>query len=347
MPVTASDVARKLGVSRQSVSKVLVGGKTNIRVSDDLAKRIRTVADEMGYRPSMAARMISTGRTGSIDLLMSHLPGSSRLSPAMIRGIHAELARHDMQLTISQLPDLSPGSHAKLPKILRERSADGLLINFTHHVPDAVPQLIDKHQIPAVWLNTKQGRHCVYADEITAYERATQHLLDLGHRKIAFYISSVAGHFSEADRAAGYAAAMGRAGLSPVIYRAEAPEHADPHSDDRQRRARAYLAGPDRPTAIVAYTAIDIVVLSIAAAELGLRLGHELSLVGLGEESTSITGSSLTQVVIRQDELGRAGARRLLRLIESPGDASESSPDRLLEAELFIGRSTGPPVDPS
>ncbi|MEM1099707.1 MAG: LacI family DNA-binding transcriptional regulator [Planctomycetota bacterium] len=341
MPVTASDVARKLGVSRQSVSKVLVGGKTNIRVSDDLARRIRTVADEMGYRPSMAARMISTGRTGSIDLLMSHLAGSSRLSPAMIRGIHAELAGHDIQLTVSQLPDMGLTKPDQMPKILRERSADGLLINFTHHVPDALPELLDKRGIPAVWMNTKQGRHCVYADEVDAYDRATQHLVKLGHRKIAFYIGAVAGHFSETDRAAGYSAAMERAGLTPVVHQAGAPEHADPDYDDRQDRAVAFLQSDDRPTAVLAYSSADAVVLSLAAARLGYALGQELSLVGLGDEESSVTGASMTQVVLPQDELGRAGVRRLLRIIETP---AQESPDRLVKADLFIGRSTGPVI---
>jgi LacI family transcriptional regulator len=339
MAVTASDIARKLGVSRQSVSKVLVGGKTNIRVSDELAQRIRAEAERMGYRPSMAARMISTGRTGSIDLLMSHLAGSSRMSPALMRGIHEELADHDLQLTLSQLPDMTLSNQETLPKILRERSADGLLINFTHHVPEALPRLIDKHHIPAVWLNTRQGQHCVYADEADGYHRATQHLLERGHRKIAFYISSVAGHFSETDRAEGYAVAMRRAGLEPVIHRAGAAEHADPLDDDRQARARAYLSAADRPTALLAYSTVDSVVLSIAAAGLGLALGRDLSLVGLGEEPSSITGQSLTQIVVRQDELGRAGVRRLRRLIDKPAKAS---PDRLVAAELFIGRSTGP-----
>ncbi|MEM9754245.1 MAG: LacI family DNA-binding transcriptional regulator, partial [Planctomycetota bacterium] len=248
-------------------------------------------------------------------------------------------AGHDIQVTVSQLPDMSLATPATMPKILRERSADGLLINFTHHVPEALPALIDKHRIPAVWLNTRQGKHCVYADEFDAYDRATQHLLELGHTQIAFYISSEAGHFSEADRAAGYTQAMHRVGLNERVHKAGAAEHPDPLDDDRLERAITFLKHPDRPTGLLAYSHTDSIILATAAATLGLRLGHDLSLIGLGEEPRSPLGVSLTQVVVQQEELGRAGVRRLLRLIETP---TAESPDRLIAAELCVGLSTGP-----
>ncbi|MEM1027013.1 MAG: substrate-binding domain-containing protein [Planctomycetota bacterium] len=271
---------------------------------------------------------------------MSELAGSSRLSPSLVRGVHEELILADMQLTVSRLPDRQLTDSSYVPKILRAHSADGILINYTHHVPDDLPKLLDKHNIPAVWINTRRGKHCVYADEEQAFDRATQHLIDLGHRRIAYYVSSLAGHFSETDRQTGYVRAMRRAGLTPQVHHAGAAEHADPIHDDRQRRAVNFLRNPNRPTAVLGYSTVDAVVLTVAAAACGLTLGRELSLVGLGDEEGSITGASMTQIVIQQDRIGAAAVRRLLRLIETP---SEASPDRLLEADFFIGGSTGPP----
>ncbi|MEM7682090.1 MAG: LacI family DNA-binding transcriptional regulator [Planctomycetota bacterium] len=346
MAVTAADIAQKLGVSRQSVSKVLVGGKSNVRVSESLATRVRAVADELGYRPDTAARMISTGRRGSIDLLMSTEAGASVLYSGVIRGIQDGLIEHDVQLTVSRLPDTKLTDADYVPKILREQSADGILVNYTHLVPPDLPALLKKHRIPAIWLNTKRDARCVYPDEVDAFARGTQHLIDLGHKRIAFYLTSEHGHFSEADRRQGYEHAMHQAGLTPQVqFAGAAPRFvcdANPLEDDRLARALAWLKSPDRPTAVVAYAQIDTTLLAYAAAQLGLELGKDLSLVGVSEdEGVNHLGAPLTQLVTPRRQVGRSGVEMLLRQIEEP-DRRDSS--LAVEVPLMIGHSTASPT---
>lgn len=348
MPVTAADIAQRLGVSRQSVSKVLVGGKSNVRVSDSLASRVREMADEMGYRPDTAARMISTGRRGSIDLLMSTEDGASVLPGGMIRGIHDALIAQDVQLTISRLPDTQLTDAAYVPKILREHSADGILINYTHLAPPDLPELLKKHRIPAVWLNTKRDVRCVYPDEVDGFRRATQHLIELGHTKIAFYLTSEHGHFSEEDRRAGYEDAMRHAGLAPQVQLAGAKPRFvyedNPLEDDRLARALAWLKSPDRPTAVVAYAQVDTTLLAYAAAQLGLRLGEDLSLVGLRDgDSVNDLGAPLTQLATPSREIGRQGVQMLLRQIDEPRRREAAV---AIHVPLTIGQSSGPPAQP-
>ncbi|QDU70547.1 LacI family DNA-binding transcriptional regulator [Mucisphaera calidilacus] len=343
MAVTASDIARKLGISRQTVSKVLVGGKTNVRVSDRMATRIQKVADELGYRPNTAARLVSQGRRGSIDLLMSTERGSSVLPIALINSIHDKLIGLDLQLTVTRLPDSQLTDASYVPKILREHCADGILINYTHHVPVDLPPLLDKHKIPAVWINIRRENNCVYPDEVAGTRKATEHLLGLGHTKIAFHILSEHGHFSECDRRLGYELAMRDAGLMPQVVRAGARPRqecdAHPLQDDRLERVLAWLKKPDRPTAIVAYAPIDTVVIAYAAAQLGLTLGRDLSLVGVSDDGvTNPLGIAMTQLVTPQAELGANGIRMLMRQIETPALPLDPRP---VEVPLTLGHSTG------
>ncbi|MEM9883882.1 MAG: LacI family DNA-binding transcriptional regulator [Planctomycetota bacterium] len=343
-PVTASQIARQLGVSRQSVSKVLVGGKTNIRVSDELATRIRRTADRLGYRPSPAARTITTGRTNSIDMLMSTGSGASRLPTPLIEGIHDALIERDMQLTVSRLPDHKLRDAEYVPKILRQHSADGILVNYTHTFPEEMPELIRRHRLPAMWLNIKRDANCVYPDEVDAFRRATEHLLELGHRRISFGILNAAGHFSDKDREAGYAEAMRSAGLEPQVLHARA---AMPHEytetplvDDRHERVQTWLRGPDRPTAVLAASHREADFLAYAAATLGLRLGRDLSLIGVGDSTDNRMGVPLTQVVLPLAEMGRRAVERLMQRVEDP---ETSHAPLALRSDLQIADSCGPP----
>ncbi|MEM9915457.1 MAG: LacI family DNA-binding transcriptional regulator [Planctomycetota bacterium] len=347
MPVTASQIARELGVSRQSVSKVLVGGKTNIRVSPDLANRIRRVADEMGYRPVTAARTISTGRTNSIDMLMSTGSGASRLPTPLIEGIHDELIARDMQLTVSRLPDHKLSDADYVPKILREHSADGILVNYTHLFPEELPKLIERHELPAIWMNTKWTRDCIYPDETAGFRKATEHLLELGHTRISFNVLHTSGHFSETDRRAGYEQAMIDAGLTPQVFHAGADwahRYTDPEfdlEDDRLKRLQQWLSGPDRPTAVLAYAQRESDFIAYAAATLGLKLGRDLSLIGVSDFEGNRLGLPLTELVLPYPELGRRAVEMLMVKIDQP---SEEFPAETVDMRLALGASTGPPI---
>ena len=343
--VTASQIAEQLGVSRQSVSKVLVGGKSNIRVSPTLAKRIRRKAEELGYRPVTAARTISTGRTGLIDMLMSTGSGASRLPTPLIEGIHDALIARDMQLTVSRLPDSKLRDASYVPKILREHSADGILVNYTHNFPEQLPVLIERYALPALWLLMKRATDCIYPDDVTAFRTATQRLLELGHRRIGYHVLNTSGHYSEADRQSGYEQAMRSAGLTPRVVHGhcEMAHHYTEGrlADDRHEVVRSWLSGPDRPTAMLGYSQRDADFISFAAAGMGLRLGKDLSLIGVTDAQDNRFGIPLTQLVLPHVEIGRRAVELLLQKIEAP--TVDLAPIEVA-VPLVEGASTGPPV---
>jgi len=318
--VRTRDIAEKLGIARPTVSTILSGGKSNTRVSDDLRQRVLTTARQMGYRPNAAAKAIGTGRFGSVGLVVSAAdPGRSSVPGQLLFGTSVELERHGMHLSIAALDDRQLTDESFMPRVLRESAADGLLINYHKLIPARMIELIEDYRIPSIWLNVKRDHDCVYFDDLGAGRRATQALLEAGHRRIAFASHHWEGkdaHYSEHDRRDGYLRAMREAGLpSEVIERIKfggdhLPARLIDHWTERLGRA-------DRPTGVVAYGSAALAPIIRAADRLGLRVPDDLS-VGTFGQGTGHHLISLDTMVHDEAEMGRVAINLLLTKIQSP-----------------------------
>jgi LacI family transcriptional regulator len=317
--VTLDSVAAAAGVSRDTVSRVLNGKTKEVWPSMiRRAARIRRIATEMGYRPHAAARAMSEGRFGTVALLLSTEAGRSTLPTALLDGIHDALSQRGMNLMIAKLPDEKLTSEGFVPKVLREWMADGLLINYNRTIPSRMIDLIEGHHVPAVWINCKRDADCVYPDDFGGGRTATEHLLKLGHREIA-YMEFSAGepelrHYSEADRRAGYEQAMRKAGLPPRLFAPDPPDAGAPELD----LALRWLSQPQRPTAVVAYSHGPAV--QHAAALTGLRVPADLSVVSFGEKSTRPLGRPETVALIPTGTVGAQAVEMLLAKLEAPDE---------------------------
>ncbi|MEM6392400.1 MAG: LacI family DNA-binding transcriptional regulator [Planctomycetota bacterium] len=303
---------------------------------------IERVADELGYRPNGAARAMSSGKTGLIDLLMSTSGGFSRITGSLLEGVHDALADADMHLSMSRLPDGQLVNEGFMPKILREYLCDGLLVNYTHHAPPQMKKLITRYRIPVVWLNVKQPVDAVYPDDEDGSRRATEYLLSLGHRRIAYLAYRHTGHYSETDRARGYSSAMEEAGLEPhaaILDPAPFETVCDkPGQENRLPLVRQWLSQPDRPTAVVTYGSEAAAVIT-AAAGLGLSVPGDLSVMSTAHAGLDPLGIGLTHMRQPGLAMGQQGVRMLLQKIASP---AEQLPSRSLVYELAIGNTTQP-----
>src|SRR4051812_25654694 len=134
--VTLQDIAAHVGVDRSTVSRVLSNKAAEGGISSDLAQRIFSKARELNYIPNTSARAVRMGRFNCAALLMSTDAGRSYLPSHMLDGIHDELAAEDMHLTVAKVPDEKLNNEDHVPKILRTLMADGVLINYTHHLPE-------------------------------------------------------------------------------------------------------------------------------------------------------------------------------------------------------------------
>jgi len=219
--ITMEQIARQANVSRMTVSNVLSGRyKAKRPTAVDRAERIRRIAREMGYRPNAAARAVRSGRFGMIALLLATRRVHSMLPEGLLNGVYAALSESELRLEVAALPDEQFASEQRMPTVLRELAADGMLIDYTGPVPQRTLELIEAHRVPAIWLNVKRPTDCVHPDDYGAGCKATRRLLDLGHQRIGYMDfwhqqSAADSHYSTIDRCRGYEQVMVEAGLTP------------------------------------------------------------------------------------------------------------------------------------
>ncbi|MEN0020298.1 MAG: LacI family DNA-binding transcriptional regulator, partial [Planctomycetota bacterium] len=247
------DIAAAVGVSKSTVSLVLNGKARKARISEKRIKEITEVANKMNFVPNAAARAIRRGRFGQLGLLLSNIPQRAILLPGLLESIRETLSEKDQLLLLGQLPDEKLTDDDELPRVLREWAADGLLINYLEAVPERMRQLLDEHRVPTVWLNIKRDTDAVYADNKGAGKAATEHLLGLGHTKIAYLAMGITGHYSKIDREAGYREAMEAAGQTPSVHQWKASVHASQRVAEIRKWMEAQRDAGTMPTALVTY----------------------------------------------------------------------------------------------
>src|SRR3982751_6196015 len=182
--ITLQDIASHVGVDRSTVSRVLSNKAAEGGISIELANRIILKARELNYIPNTSARAIRMGRFNCAALLMSTDSGRSYLPSRLLDGIHDGLAASDLHLTVAKVPDEKLNSEDYVPKILRTLMSDGLLVNYTHHLPEHLVEIVEQRQLPAVWINSKQPHDAIYPNNRRGAMLATERLLNLGHKKI-------------------------------------------------------------------------------------------------------------------------------------------------------------------
>jgi LacI family transcriptional regulator len=339
MPVTIKQIAERSGLSVPTVSQVL--NNKGHRYRSETCKRVLKAVRELNYRPNSSARAIRMGRFNCVALLLSTDPSKSFLPNELLRGIHDGVAEHDYHMSLTVLPDQKLTDDGFVPKILRQWMADGLLVNYHVALPPRMVELIHEHGIPSVWINTKQKSDCVYPDDLNASREATEKLLALGHKDVAYADFGLgenqpSTHHSCADRYDGYAQALRAAGLQPRLM--QGPD-AIP-SSERAAFAAKLLAQPSRPTAIVTYSDTTAMPIVQGAASLGLQFPRDLSVVTFYEGLTTHSGIGIASMVIPWHEVGYAAFQMLQEKIKDP---AQIQAPRALPFTFEPGQTFGPP----
>ncbi len=329
--VTLKEIARELGVSHQLVSFALNGRG---RMTEETRSRIVETAQRLGYRKNGSAMAMKNGRFGCVALLLSTSNNLSGLPQGLWNGIHDELAAHDLHLTVAKLPDAILTDAGAVPKILREWMSDGLLIDYTYRIPQRMMELIRAYRLPAVWLNTQQRADCVYPDDFEAGCRAARHLMEFGHKRIAYLdlghsFDDPDEHYSVSARYQGVSQTLQKAGLSPWWEDVCVPEA------ERVAFFTARLGTPERPSALVCYGE-DFEAALFAASILGLQVPRDLSIMTFGEQERLATGLWLSKMAVPEVQVGRLGVQMLQRKIEAP---EIEFPPEIVPFELRTGQT--------
>lgn len=300
-----------------------------VSASDEIAEAPPWASSEGRDARLRASARRSIGRAAYVGLVLSHARQHthSHLPAPFLDGLNDQLALHDLQLCVSRLTDHDLTSGQLLGEALREHTCAGLLVNYTHDLSPALLQRVQAQCGPVVWVNSKLEANCVYPDDEGAARAVTDHLLALGHRRIAMvhliarlgWSGTFEGlrprmHYSAVDRSAGYAAALEAVGLSPWVlaqYRfIEEAEHV--------QACRTLLTGQDRPTAVLAYSERELHAVIRAARQLGLEIPRDLTVVAFAPTATPVLGYRPTIAAVPAEQVARRAVRMLLRRMKAP-----------------------------
>jgi LacI family transcriptional regulator len=329
---TIFDVAKVAGVSYSTVSRVVNG---YVHVSPEARLRVQTAMRDLGYVAHIPARSLASGRTNAIGLLVVEVESS--FFTMVIKGVDQQVAAADYDLLLCTTHRRRE-KEAEYVARLSHGMVDGLLIILPGELPDYVERL-RAGAFPFVLIDyddVAPGCNVVNASNRRGAREAIEHLIGLGHRHIGF-ITGRPEVGAAQERLAGYRDAMTAAGL---------PVHEDDVVAGDFLEARGYLAArellarPDRPTAVFASSDAAAFGVLRAARDAGLRVPHDLSVVGFDDiPEASYVGSPLTTVRQPLHEMGRLAVRRLLSLMAEP----DQPPARIvLETELVVRESTAP-----
>jgi len=339
--VNLKELSQKLGLSPTTVSRALNGYP---EVNEATRARVLEAARRYHYHPNTRAKSLATGRAMAIGHI---IPVSTRheiVNPVFadfIAGAGETYARSGYDMLLSVVSD---EDETRAYRDLRARgSVDGIIVHGPKLNDPRIP-LLSELGLPFVVHGRATGSDLPYSwvdvNNRRAFLRATELLLDLGHRRIAL-INGIETMDFAVRRRRGHEEALTGRGLSPDPALMRSGEMTEGYG---YRSAQEMLAGPGpHPTAFLTASLISAIGVRRAIEEAGLTMGRDVSVVTHDDDLSYFRNGedvpifTATRSSVR--EAGRRAAALLIGLIETP-DAGQRT--ELMEAELVIGGSTGP-----
>ena len=327
---TIRDVAERAGVSKSLVSLVLRGSE---QVRPEKRQAVLAAVAELGYRPNAAARSLSERRTRSVGVLLNDLRNPWFVE--LLDGLGSRLHENGLHMMLAD-GRLNRHLDEDLTRIFTELRVDGLVVVGT--LPGSEDLLATATHIPTVIAGAIEpvlpNVDNVAGDDSYGAILATEHLISLGHRRIAHIAGpGVAG----ALRRTSFEMIMQNHGLTDIAT----VEQGDHTEEGGYRAMVRLLAAPERPTAVFAFNDIACVGALSAAEELGLQVPRDLSLVGYDNTYLArLRHLWLTTVDNGSHDIGRRAAQLLVHRMRDPRRMAEMV---VSEPRLEVRGSTGPP----
>lgn len=333
MKVTIKDVAEKAGVNPSTVSRV-INEDPKLSIREETRKRIMDVIRELDYRPNGIARSLRLKHTRTLGMLIPDI--TNPFFPEVIKGAESAAVERGFSLILCNTNEEEEKEKAYL-ELLVEKKVDGFLV-ATASSYDRTVEFLREKGYPFVLVNRRSrdvtGRFVV-CDDVEGARMVVEHLIELGHRRIA-HIAGLLFTETGLSRLEGYRAALNNREIDfDPVYMIEGGFR----EQDGYRAAQRLLDLPLRPTAI--FAANDLVALGAltAAAESGLRVPEDISIVGyndipLAEKVTP----PLTTIRVPLYDMGYLAGEILTKIIlgeEVPEDQV------ILKPELVVRRSSG------
>jgi len=331
---TILDVAAAAGVSKSTVSNVIRGV---VGVSADTRARVHEAIDQLGYRPNVLARQLVQQRTTTLGVVVGDLGNP----------FYAEMAKHIERAASGRgyramFCNTQGDEEAELSGLesLMEYRAAGVLF-LSQPADRERARSIVSGRVPAVFVScAADWGDVVSADDMAGAELATQHLVDLGHRRIAYFADPIVEDAADHDRQRGYRRVMEQAGLEPTVFH----WHRQPGELLRQKRdeqVAEILRG--RVTGAFSSNDYGAIELLECADRLGVRVPDDLSVVGFDD----VVMAGLARVnltTVRQPQAELAGIAVETVHARVTGELDGPPQRRTLDVELVKRGSTAAPA---
>jgi DNA-binding LacI/PurR family transcriptional regulator len=328
--VSIKDIALAANVSYSTVSRAL---NDSPRVKPETKEQIRRIATQMGYTPSAVARSLVTRRTHAIGVVVTTI--TDLFFAEVIHAIEETALSHRYSVILTNSGGKLDREMAAI-QAMHEQRVDGIILVSACCSQDL--SVGPQFDIPIVIINNAHKEHVGYSietDNLTAGREAAQHLMDLGHRRIA-HIAGPEREWDAVERQTGYEQALRACGL-----------HFDPalivRGDNRPqggiRAMQQLLELSSRPTAVFCYNDATAIGAMWAARAAGLHIPQDLSVVGFDDiDLAPFFEPPLTTVAQPKRAMGEMAVEMVLDLL-----AGNPVEDCVLPSQLIVRGSTAPP----
>ena len=331
------DLAEHLGLSQTTVSRALNGYP---EVNEATRLRVAETAARLGYRPNASALRLATGRSGAVGLV---LRGADELGPHMsefLAGMGGRMGTEEIDIIVTTV-DSHAEELAAYRRIAASQKVDAIVLHSPALRDERAEMLLDL-KIPFVLhgrTNIGQPVAWLDIDNTGAVERATSHLLDLGHRRIALLNGLKGRTFSE-HREIGYFAALSARGVpfDPALMGNSV------FTDEIAfRLAQAMLELRPRPTAFLAGSMMTALGVFRAIRQAGLELGRDVSMIAHDDVFPYLNADNMYPTMsTTRSSIRQAGLRIAELILQILGGKPVEDVHELWPVELVLRESSGP-----
>ena len=331
------EFAAHIGLSQTTVSRAMSGYP---EVRAETRARVLEAAERLGYRPNISAQRLATGRAGAIGIVFQ---GGGRFGPhssEFMGGLSTRLQKDGIDILVSTV-ETREEEEAAYRRLAESKRVDAVIVH-TPACTDARIALLRMLGLPfIVHGRSETGEPFAFLDidNSGAIRTATEHLADLGHRRIALINGDTASTYAR-DRDAAYRATLTARGLAvdPALAR-----HGEFTDETGFRLMQAFLALPSPPTAVIAGSMMSALGAMRAIRIAGLAVGADVSLVAHDDVFPYLSPDNLVPALTTTQSPIRAAGERIgdmvLRLLQ--GEEPEALQE-IWPVEFIVRGSTGP-----
>ncbi len=333
------ELAKLLELSPTTVSRALNGYP---EVNANTRERVTAAARKYGYAPNQVAKRLATGRSHTIGHVIP-ISGHQMINPIFaefMAGAGEVYSTRSYDSILSVVPETEEADAYRT--LVANRKVDGVIVHGPH-INDYRIDLLQELGLPFVvhgrdtrpeseysWLDMNNRR---------AFLRATDFLLDLGHRRIAL-LNGIETHNFAARRHQGYQDALTRRGVPYDPALVFAADMVEPLGYDSTRKM---LADDNPPTAIITSSIMVALGVLRATGELGLHSGRDISIITHDDDLSYLPNGGAVPLFTATRSSVRGAGRRCAEMLMDIIESADRSPQHeLWEADLTVGRSTGP-----